>query len=290
MKQRLKKYNVPFLEAMAAFRAKPESEESESESSSSSDSSVSSESESEGEEEEGGPGAGGADGGVEGEGFERVKSKSEKRRELAADPKDITFEMVAKKLKEIILTRGKKGTDRHDQVEALAYLATVAKSPSQCVEIHLQLVSAMFDTSPSLAAHMPAPMWRRCVATLLHIFELLEAAPAVLVDETAETSERTDAEDAAALAAGECRIWGNLVAFVERIDDELFKSLQVIDPHTREYVERMKDELGFLALAQTATHYLTAKVRVAGVVGGGGRPLATSWLRFFAGPFPKSVR
>jgi translation initiation factor 3 subunit C len=29
-------------------------------------------------------------------------------------------------------------------------------------------------------------------------------------------------------------IAGNLLAFVERLDDELFKSLQFIDPHTSE--------------------------------------------------------
>jgi len=51
------------------------------------------------------------------------------------DPKEITYEMVNKKLQEIVLSRGKKGIDRQDQVEMLSYLATVAKGPYQ--KVHL---------------------------------------------------------------------------------------------------------------------------------------------------------
>ena len=47
------------------------------------------------------------------------------------DPKEITYEMVNKKLQEIVMSRGKKGIDRQDQVEMLSYLATVAKGPYQ---------------------------------------------------------------------------------------------------------------------------------------------------------------
>lgn len=38
------------------------------------------------------------------------------------------------------------------------------------------------------------------------------------------------------------RIPGSIVSFVERLDDELTRSLQHIDPHTAEYVERLTDE------------------------------------------------
>lgn len=35
---------------------------------------------------------------------------------------------------------------------------------------------------------------------------------------------------------------GSVVSFIERLDDELTRSLQNIDPHTTEYIERLADE------------------------------------------------
>lgn len=39
---------------------------------------------------------------------------------------------------------------------------------------------------------------------------------------------------------------GNLAAFIERLDDEYIKSLQNIDPHTKEYISRLQDEQSFM--------------------------------------------
>ena len=38
------------------------------------------------------------------------------------------------------------------------------------------------------------------------------------------------------------RVPGSIVSIVERLDDELTRSLQHIDPHTAEYIERLSDE------------------------------------------------
>lgn len=38
------------------------------------------------------------------------------------------------------------------------------------------------------------------------------------------------------------RIPGSVVSIIERLDDELTRSLQHIDPHTAEYIERLSDE------------------------------------------------
>jgi hypothetical protein len=56
------------------------------------------------------------------------------------------------------------------------------------------------------------------------IMALLQDNPAIIMDESADANE----EKAEAPEEGApVKVWGNLVAFVERLDDELFKSLQV---------------------------------------------------------------
>lgn len=44
-------------------------------------------------------------------------------------------------------------------------------------------------------------------------------------------------------AAGELlKVPGSTISIAERLDDELTRSLQHIDPHTAEYIERLSDE------------------------------------------------
>ena len=75
-------------------------------------------------------------------------------------------------------------------------------------------------------------------ATLL---ETLEENRNMVVLENAEEWE--DDEKPPQPSPGETlRIPGSVVSIVERLDDELTRSLQHIDPHTAEYIERLSDE------------------------------------------------
>lgn len=73
------------------------------------------------------------------------------------------------------------------------------------------------------------------------LLELLEENRNMVVLENAEEWE--DDEKPPQPAPGEkLRIPGSVVSIIERLDDELTRSLQHIDPHTAEYIERLSDE------------------------------------------------
>lgn len=73
---------------------------------------------------------------------------------------------------------------------------------------------------------MQVGLWKRSMLVMLEIMDVLAAHPHIILDDTADANEERAAEPQPN-EAGEVRVWGNLVAFVERLDDEMFKSLQV---------------------------------------------------------------
>ena len=78
---------------------------------------------------------------------------------LSMDPKEITYEMVQKKLAEIAMARGKTTRiDRQEHIEMLAYLAGVTKGPVQKVEILINIITVTFDMNqPTQARPSAAP-------------------------------------------------------------------------------------------------------------------------------------
>jgi hypothetical protein len=73
------------------------------------------------------------------------------------------------------------------------------------------------------------------------LLQILEGNRDIVVIEHAEEWE--DDDKLPTFTPGEIfKIPGSVASFIERLDDELTRALQHIDPHTAEYVERLTDE------------------------------------------------
>ncbi|GAB1200252.1 eukaryotic translation initiation factor 3 subunit C [Aspergillus pseudonomiae] len=153
-----------------------------------------------------------------------------------------TPESILKHLRVIVESRGKKNTDRLEQIKTMEKLLEVAQTPYQRIRVYLTLLSTRFDiSSTSSANYMSVDQWKLAEKELAALLSVLETNRDHVVTEGAEEWE--DDEKQPQVKPGETlHIPGSIVSHVERLDDELTRSLQHIDPHTAEYIDRLSDE------------------------------------------------
>lgn len=146
-----------------------------------------------------------------------------------------------KTLKTVLESRGKKNTDREDQVRQLENLLPSAGTVYQKISVYTMLVSTRLDLSSASAALSPA-QWTQVVADLNELLSILEANISTYhVTENAPEIEDVE-KGPDARADGVKLVPGSVASLVERVDDEFTKALQFMDPHTTEYVDRLRDE------------------------------------------------
>ncbi|KAG8832264.1 Translation initiation factor 3 subunit c [Serendipita sp. 399] len=162
-----------------------------------------------------------------------------------------TSETIFKDLAQVNENRGKKNTDRVEQVRTLEKLLAVAVTTYQRIRVLLALIAARFDYNPA-ATHMPRDAWMSVQEELDQLVRLLIREPSYSVDEEVafeydemvERSPETVKKDKENQEDGIVRIRGSIISFVDRLDDEFTRSLQNTDPHGTDYIERLRDEQG----------------------------------------------
>ncbi|KAJ7346516.1 eukaryotic translation initiation factor 3 subunit 8 N-terminus-domain-containing protein [Mycena albidolilacea] len=153
-------------------------------------------------------------------------------------------EVILKNLQAVQEARGKKNTDRAEQIRILEKLLEVAVTAYQRIRVLLALVSSRFDYNSSVATHMPIELWLSAQREVDQLVAIVAAHPAYSIQEITEDYDELkeripeDPEE----KGGIVRIRGSIISFVDRLDDEFTKSLQNIDPHGTEYIDRLKDE------------------------------------------------
>lgn len=151
-------------------------------------------------------------------------------------------ESIQKHLRAILESRGRKNTDRLEQIKIMEELNKVAETPYLKIRVLQTLVSARFDLGSGTAASMPVEQWKAAEKELAALLALLEANKDHVVIENVEEWDNDDKVPVLGPDDKYIKVAGSVVSYIERLDDELTRSLQSIDPHTSEYIERLTDE------------------------------------------------
>ncbi|KAH9929546.1 eukaryotic translation initiation factor 3 subunit 8 [Epithele typhae] len=155
-----------------------------------------------------------------------------------------TPESIFKNLQAIQEARGKKNTDRTEQIRILEKLLEVSVTSYQRIRILLALIASRFDYNSSVATHMPSDLWLSAQQEVDKLIAIVANEPEYSIQEITEDYDELTERSPQTEKDGVVRIRGSVISFVDRLDDEFTKSLQNIDPHGTEYVDRLKDEKG----------------------------------------------
>ncbi|CAB3359522.1 Hypothetical predicted protein [Cloeon dipterum] len=181
-----------------------------------------------------------------------VAIPSEKPKMFAKDA-EIDVNLVVRKLSEIMAARGKKRTDRREQIELLHELQNISElhnlGPAINFKIRLAIIAAIFDYTPKVSDAMKPEYWTKLLDRIPDAMDVLLANPDMQVaEEILEEHEQFDQEP--------YQIRGCVLTVVERLDEEFVKLLKECDPHSNEYVQRLKDEIKVTQIIDKVQTYI----------------------------------
>lgn len=97
---------------------------------------------------------------------------------MFAKDAEITPEAVLRKLSEVVAARGKKRTDRREQIELLHELLLISEAHNLGlglrVKIKMSIISSIFDYNPKVSDAMKPEIWSKYVyfiSTVLYVIK-----------------------------------------------------------------------------------------------------------------------
>jgi translation initiation factor 3 subunit C len=166
---------------------------------------------------------------------------------------EIDVAIVLTKLSEVMAARGKKRTDRRLQIEFLHELKNIAEQhnlgPALAIKVRFNIISSVFDYNPKVSEPMKLEYWTKLLEVTLDVLKILLAVGTIKLSDfvTEETEEFEKAP---------YKIRGCILTAVERLDDEFIKLLKECDPHSNDYVERLKDEVAVTKIIDETLKYV----------------------------------
>ncbi|XP_063867865.1 eukaryotic translation initiation factor 3 subunit C-like [Scylla paramamosain] len=192
-------------------------------------------------------------------GWERVKKGSsmpmEKPKMFGKDD-EINVTSVHKKLNEIMAARGKKGTDRKEQIELLHELLNVARDnnlgPAIYVKIQFNIIMSIYDYNPSVSDPMKTEFWEKVLVKIDELLDMLIQNPELTIGE--QVTEETES-----LEKTPYLVRGCVLTIVDRMDEEFIKLLKACDAHSNEYIVSLRDEIRVCAIIDKLLKYKEEK-------------------------------
>lgn len=179
---------------------------------------------------------------------------STERPKMFATDAEIDIGLVLNKLSEIMSARGKKRTDRRMQIELLYELKTIAElhtlGDAVTAKIQFAIVSAIYDYNPKVSEPMKMEYWSKLLDAMVSLNTILLNNKDIIMSESV-LEEKEEFEKAPFYVRG-CTLTA-----VERLDDEFTKLLKESDPHSNEYVDRLKDEIKVTNIIEQVLKYVT---------------------------------
>ncbi|KAL9644387.1 hypothetical protein ABK040_013616 [Willaertia magna] len=146
----------------------------------------------------------------------------------------------------------KKGISAKEQILNFKQRLSQTEDHKLRLQLIFAIIITQFDLPKVNNNYLSLDAWKDACIGLIRLVSLIEESNAANIifeniDSTlGEALPSSEIKDETAVI----RLPGNVATVLERLDDEFIASLQYIDPHTQDYVKRLKDEILLLEASE----------------------------------------